>query len=60
VNVFVSLFWVVALLSWPIIVQALLPAMYMWLYPYAIWLLMIVTCIIFKNNQQANNHDSSD
>jgi len=60
VNVFVPLFWVVALLSWPIIVEAALPAMYMWLYPYAIWLLMIVTCITIKSNQQTNNPDNSD
>ena len=59
-NVCISLFWVVALLSWPIVVKAALPAMYMWLYPYAIWLLMIVTCIIINSNQQTNNYDDSD
>ncbi|NQZ32453.1 MAG: hypothetical protein HRU06_14375 [Oceanospirillaceae bacterium] len=54
----VLLCWSVTLLSWPIITQANLPGIVVWLYPFIIWLLMMALCIKAKGPDQQHNNQS--
>jgi len=48
----------VLLFSWPIIIQISLPIWLMWLYPFALWLMVILyTAFYDKNQNEASDEE---
>ena len=45
--------WSVVILSWPVITQADMSSVAVWLYPFAIWLLLILSIKLTSTSKQS-------
>lgn len=54
VSRFIFLIIIVLLFSWPILLQTSFSPWFLWLYPFAVWLLILVFTIIFSDE---GSHD---
>ncbi|GAA0813164.1 hypothetical protein KO495_08840 [Colwellia sp. D2M02] len=47
----------VLLFSWPVIAQLQLSIWALWLYPFALWLLVILCTVLYDNNKNSEHNN---